>query len=81
MNKLGVPIGFLALVLASSGAEAAASATRLQKSFDKWRVDCAEEAKARRCALQYSPVNQWQQLQLKRSHDSCRRLLSWDVSE
>jgi invasion protein IalB len=57
MNKLGVPLGLLALVLASSGAQAAASATRIQKSFANWRVDCAEGEKTRRCALQYSLVN------------------------
>ena len=58
MNKLTVSLGVLAMVLAVATAAQAASATRIQKTFNNWRVDCAEvENKSRRCALQYSLVN------------------------
>jgi invasion protein IalB len=57
MIKLAVGLGVLGLILSGSAAEAA-SATRIQKSFNNWRVDCAEvDNKSRRCALQYSLVN------------------------
>jgi invasion protein IalB len=57
MKHLVVPFGFMALVLASHGAQAA-STTRIQKSFNNWRVDCAEiDNKSKRCALTYSLVN------------------------
>jgi invasion protein IalB len=59
MNKFAVGLGVMGLgvFLLGSAAEAA-SATRIQKSFNNWRVDCAEvENKSRRCALQYSLVS------------------------
>jgi invasion protein IalB len=57
MKKLSVVFSLLVLAVAGSGAEAA-SATRIQKTFNNWRVDCAElDNKSRRCAMQYSLVN------------------------
>ena len=41
MKHLVIPVGFVVLVLASQGAQAA-STTRIQKTFNNWRVDCAE---------------------------------------
>jgi invasion protein IalB len=71
MNKFAVGLGVLGLGLFVSGPTAeAASATRIQKSFNNWRVDCAEiEAKSRRCALQYSLV----------SKKSKKVVFSWSV--
>ena len=58
MNKLTASLGVLVLLFAGSATAEAASATRIQKSFNNWRVDCAEvENKSRRCALQYSLVS------------------------
>jgi invasion protein IalB len=69
MNKLAVGLGVLGLLLSGSAAEAA-SATRIQKSFNNWRVDCAEiENKSKRCALQYSLV----------SKKSKKVVFSWSV--
>jgi invasion protein IalB len=57
MNRIIVSLSVLGIISLSADAEAA-SATRIQKSFNNWRVDCAEaENKSRRCALQYSLIN------------------------
>ena len=57
MKHLAVPVGLMALCLASAGVQAA-STTRIQKSFNNWRVDCAEvDNKSKRCALTYSLVS------------------------
>jgi invasion protein IalB len=55
--KYAVPVGLMVLCLASAGAQAT-STTRIQKSFNNWRVDCAEvDNKSKRCALTYSLVS------------------------
>ena len=54
---IGVSLGLAGLAVLSAHAHAANS-TRIQKTFNNWRVDCAEvDNKSRRCALQYSLVN------------------------
>ena len=55
IRTMGISLGLLGL---RAGANAqAASSTRIQKTFNNWRVDCAEVDNKSRCALQYSLVN------------------------
>jgi invasion protein IalB len=57
MKNFGMWLGLLGLLAAASTAQAA-STTKIQKSFNNWRVDCAEvDNKAKRCALTYSLVS------------------------
>ena len=54
---IGASLGLVGLAVLERHAQAANS-TRIQKTFNNWRVDCAEvDNKSRRCALQYSLVN------------------------
>jgi invasion protein IalB len=57
MKNFGMWLGLLGLLAAANTAQAA-STTKIQKSFNNWRVDCAEvDNKAKRCALTYSLVS------------------------
>jgi len=57
LKTVGVSLGLLGL-LTTSSVVYGANSTRIQKTFNNWRVDCAEvDNNNRRCALQYSLVN------------------------
>lgn len=57
-----VAIAALGAGLAASAGTYAQAATRVQKSFGPWQVDCTETDKVKRCRMMFGLVNQRKQV-------------------